>query len=169
MARPVRCASVTKQGVNDFMTREEIHYRRPRALWLTGRLLAALLLGLLAAAGARASTESLPKGLRFVPGPVNGAVIERDGRTLVIYGDPSGRVSAEMVLLAEARRDAVWAARAVARRGAEVVAPDGEADVLNHPGKFWAEFREKRFHRLRSTIEPGPDRASARKPQCQTG
>ena len=93
------------------------------------------------------ASEPLPLGLRFIPGPANGAFIERDGKSLAVYGDPSGqRPMPDMILLTHARRDATWAARGLAQAGANIVAPEREAQFLIHPGKFWAELREKRFH-----------------------
>lgn len=98
-------------------------------------------------AAPRSVGKSLPKGLRFVTGPVNGVLYEHGGKTLAIYGDPSGRQRfADMVLLTEARRDATWAARELARGGTFVVAPAAEAELLTNPEKFWTELREKRFH-----------------------
>ena len=91
--------------------------------------------------------DLLPAGLSFIPGPVNGAFIERDGKSLVVYGDPSGRrPTPDTILLTEARRDVIWAARGLAQRGAKIVAPEREAELLTHPEKFWAELREKRIH-----------------------
>jgi glyoxylase-like metal-dependent hydrolase (beta-lactamase superfamily II) len=96
--------------------------------------------------GARAN-EPLPAGLRLIPGAINGFVLERNGKSLVFYGDPSGqRPAPELVLLTHARRDATWAARRLAMEGAIVVAPEKEAELLNNPVKFWVELREKRFH-----------------------
>jgi glyoxylase-like metal-dependent hydrolase (beta-lactamase superfamily II) len=93
------------------------------------------------------SAASLPPGLLFIPGPVNGAFLQRHGKTLAVYGDPSGsQPPPDTLLLTEARRDATWAARGLAQRGAKVVAPEKEADLLTQPGKFWAELREERFH-----------------------
>ena len=86
-------------------------------------------------------------GLSFIPGPVNGAFIERDGKFLAVYGDPSGRrPTPDILLLTEARRDVTWAARGLAQRGAKVLAPAKEAELLTDPAQFWAEWREKRFH-----------------------
>ncbi len=93
------------------------------------------------------ASESLPTGLNFISGPVNGAFIERGGKSIAVYGDPSGRhPTPELVLLAEARRDVTWEARDLAQRGAKIVAPQQEATLLSHPERFWAELREKRFH-----------------------
>jgi glyoxylase-like metal-dependent hydrolase (beta-lactamase superfamily II) len=91
--------------------------------------------------------EPLPPGLSLISGPVNCASIQREGKSLAVYGDPlSGRPAPDMVLLTEARRDVTWATRGLAQTGSKVVAPEKEAELLNHPGKFWAELREKRFH-----------------------
>ena len=136
-------------------------------LCMPGRLIPAVLLlcsGLLpllpeATTAAQGRTrDSLPRELRYISGPVNGALLTREGKTLAIYGEPSGRQpSADMVLLTEARRDAAWGARALALRGAKVVAPASEAELLEQPEKFWAELRERRFHDYsqQSTKVPG--------------
>ncbi|MBI5386174.1 MAG: MBL fold metallo-hydrolase [Verrucomicrobia bacterium] len=105
------------------------------------------LASLLLTAGLAGASEPLPAGLSLIPGPVNGVLIEREGKYLAVYGDPSGRhLTADMVLLTHARRDATWAARGLAQRGAKVVAPEKEAEFLTQPEKFWADLREKRFH-----------------------
>ena len=97
--------------------------------------------------GTLRGSEPLPPGLRFIPGPVNGAFIEHEGKSLAVYGDPSGRrPTPDTVLLTQARRDVTWAARGLARQGAKIVAPEKEADLLDHPERFWAALREKRFH-----------------------
>lgn len=89
----------------------------------------------------------LPAGLTFIPGPVNGAIVERGGRALVIYGDPESRgLTADGVLLAHARRDVVWAARDLVGQGARLIAPAGEAGWLTEPQRFWDGWRDRRFH-----------------------
>ncbi|HRY50519.1 MAG TPA: MBL fold metallo-hydrolase [Candidatus Paceibacterota bacterium] len=94
-----------------------------------------------------AREEPLPAGLSIIRGPVNGAYIDRGGACLAVYGDPSSDPRpAEMVLLAGARRDAVWQARGLIHNGAQAIVPEREAEGLIHPEKFWAELREKRFH-----------------------
>ncbi len=106
--------------------------------------------------------EPLPRGLNLISGPVNGAFIERQGKRIAIYGDPSGKAPVtEMVLISEARRDVTWAAVKLAAGGAKIVAPEKEADVLNHPEKFWAALRQKRFHdyaqqSTRAPVQPLP-------------
>jgi glyoxylase-like metal-dependent hydrolase (beta-lactamase superfamily II) len=93
------------------------------------------------------SIPTLPAGLRLIPGSVNGAVLERGGKSLAVYGDPSGlSPTPDTLLLTHARRDVTWAAREWARGRAKVVAPAREASLLEHPEKFWAEWGEKRFH-----------------------
>jgi len=91
--------------------------------------------------------EALPRGLSVIHGPVNGAFLEKEGKFLAVYGDPSGKhLPVDTVLLAEARRDVTWAARGLAQGGAKVVAPEKETELLAHPEKFWTVLREKRFH-----------------------
>lgn len=92
--------------------------------------------------------EALPAGMRFISGPVNSAVLERNGKSLAIYGVPPGsrHGAPDTLLLTTARRDVVWLAQYAATRGAMVVGPLKEADFLMHPEQFWSDLREKRFH-----------------------
>jgi glyoxylase-like metal-dependent hydrolase (beta-lactamase superfamily II) len=85
--------------------------------------------------------------LECVLGSVNGAYVEHGGRSIAVYGDPSGqRSTPDLVLLAEARRDVSWATRRLARNGAKVIAPERESALLAAPERFWSELRDKRFH-----------------------
>ena len=147
------CSAPRQPPPSDIMSRR-------RFFTLVGAILAlpvlwlvlALPAGLVAAPGAGTRLtltrgELLPPGLSLIPGPVNGAFIEREGQCLAVYGDPSARhLTADTLLLTEARRDVTWAARGLAQGGAKVIAPEKEAEFLIHPEKFWAELREKRFH-----------------------
>ena len=63
----------------------------------------------------------------MVSGPVNGAIIERNGKILSIYGDPSGKISkADMVLFTHFRRDVIWAGEKLLNSGTKGIAPAGE-------------------------------------------
>ncbi len=89
----------------------------------------------------------LPADLEIVEGPVNGAVIERDGYRVAIYGDPSGEpANIEKVFLTHHRRDVAWAALGLAAKGARVVAPAAELPLISNAAAFWDEFRAVRFH-----------------------
>jgi glyoxylase-like metal-dependent hydrolase (beta-lactamase superfamily II) len=91
-----------------------------------------------------ASAASLPDGVRFLPGPVNGLLI--DGKVLV-YGDPGGRGrGATDLLFTHARRDVVWAGAAAVAAGAKAVVPAAERDLFDKPGAFWEAYETKRFH-----------------------
>lgn len=115
-----------------------------------------------AEAGPAAGESGQADGLSFVSGPVNGAFIARGGKSLAVYGDPSGlRPAPDTVLLTEARRDVAWAARGPAQHGALVIAPAKEAELLAQPERFWNELRERRFHdyaqqTTRIPVEPIP-------------
>jgi glyoxylase-like metal-dependent hydrolase (beta-lactamase superfamily II) len=98
-------------------------------------------------AAAPGSGAPLPLSLSVVPGAANGAYIEHAGRVLAVYGGHAGGSPPDdTVLLTHARRDATWAARDSANRGAKIVAPEKESEWLDQPGKFWSDLREKRFH-----------------------
>ncbi|MBM3333986.1 hypothetical protein FJY63_04930, partial [Candidatus Sumerlaeota bacterium] len=72
--------------------------RKISACWL-GLAMAIVLI----AAASFAATEEVVPGLTVVRGAVNGACIERNGRRLIVYGDPSGKWSA-----AGARARSAW-------------------------------------------------------------
>ncbi len=78
---------------------------------------------------------------------VNGVFIQKNGRTLVIYGDPSGSLQqVDKVLFTHSRRDVVWAGRNLVENGAESVVPAGEADKFTKVDHFWSSFATRRFH-----------------------
>jgi len=78
---------------------------------------------------------------------VNGVFIEKDGQTLVIYGDPGGNLKkADKVLFTHSRRDVVWAGRELVDNGAASVVPAGETDNFTKVNDFWTSFAKARFH-----------------------
>ena len=78
---------------------------------------------------------------------VNGVFIEKNGRTLVIYGDPSGSLKeADKVLFTHSRRDVVWAGRKLVENGVESIVPAGEADKFTKVDDFWSSCVKGRFH-----------------------
>lgn len=80
---------------------------------------------------------------QVAPGPVNGVLLRNGDRTLAVYGDARGKARPEMALLTSARRDTAWAAAGAA----QILAPAGEAALLENPGEFWQRFWEKdQFH-----------------------
>jgi len=90
---------------------------------------------------------ALSPSVRLIPGPVNGVVIERHGHRLVVYGDPSGTVSAaDMVLFTHGRRDVVWAGRSLVEHGAQAVVPETEASTFAGATDFWQALVTARFH-----------------------
>ena len=80
-------------------------------------------------------------------GPVNGVLIERNGETLAVYGDPRPQPArAKMVLFTHHRRDVVWAGREMVGKGAAAVAPEAEKELFTDVAEFWEQYRTKRFH-----------------------
>lgn len=99
-----------------------------------------------AAPAAPPAVEKLTEHLEVVRGPVNGGIIRRGGKTLVVYGDPRANVSsADMVLFTHHRRDVVWAGRALVDGGATPVVPEAEIAHFTGVETFWSEFETKRF------------------------
>lgn len=80
-------------------------------------------------------------------GAVNGVFIERNGRTLVIYGDPDEHLKeADKVLFTHCRRDVVWAGRNLTEHQTEFVVPQKEVDNFTKVDDFWRSFVKVRFH-----------------------
>ena len=91
-----------------------------------------------------ARAAQLPSSVQFLPGPVNGLLIE--GKVLV-YGDATDRVKAvPFLLFTQARRDVVWAGTPLAARGAAAIVPERERDLFENPTAFWAAYEAQRFH-----------------------
>jgi glyoxylase-like metal-dependent hydrolase (beta-lactamase superfamily II) len=91
--------------------------------------------------------EVVAGGLTVIRGAVNGALIERDGKRLAVYGDPRahpGRV--EAVLFTHHRRDVAWAGRALVAAGARAIVPEAEVPEFAGVETFWSGFRRARFH-----------------------
>jgi glyoxylase-like metal-dependent hydrolase (beta-lactamase superfamily II) len=91
------------------------------------------------------SAELIASGVSFHRGSTNAVLVERDGKTLAIYGIDAAQ-NCEQVLLTHHRRDVVWKARMAIEAGAIAVAPEAERDSIEQPGKFWDAFTKNRFH-----------------------
>lgn len=91
---------------------------------------------------------AMPASVQFIPGPSNSLVIRRNQRSLVIYGDPLGRLAkADMVLLTHARRDICWSAEQLVEGGAAAVIPTAEAALFTNPMPAWeAMYSTTRLH-----------------------
>jgi glyoxylase-like metal-dependent hydrolase (beta-lactamase superfamily II) len=89
----------------------------------------------------------LSEHVSFMPGSINGVVVEKGNDRLVVYGDPAGVIeNAEMVLFTHSRRDVVWAGRKLVENGATAVVPESDVDNFTKVGKFWSDFTTRRFH-----------------------
>lgn len=85
---------------------------------------------------------NLSPGLEFLPGPVNGALIESDGQRVAVYGDPWNTIrgKVDFVLFTHHRRDVVWAGRGLVEAGAKAVVPEAEREYFENPAKLWEAF-----------------------------
>jgi glyoxylase-like metal-dependent hydrolase (beta-lactamase superfamily II) len=100
-----------------------------------------------AAAAAPFGVEKITADVSVVRGPVNAVLIQRNGETLTIYGDPRPEpAKARQVLFTHHRRDVVWAGRRLVEWGAEAVAPEAEKALFTDVGPFWEDYRMARFH-----------------------
>jgi glyoxylase-like metal-dependent hydrolase (beta-lactamase superfamily II) len=93
------------------------------------------------------AVEEIAPGVSLVRGAINGVLIDRQGETLAIYGDPRETpAAAKTVLFTHHRRDVVWAGRKLVRRGTRAVAPEAEKDLFTRVAAFWEQYQTKRFH-----------------------
>ena len=92
-------------------------------------------------------SQKLTKQVRVTSGAVNGVFIEKNGKTLVVYGDPKEEINkAEMVLFTHFRRDVIWAGRNLVQKGALAVVPTAQKSYFTKGDSIWSNFRTKRFH-----------------------
>jgi len=116
---------------------------RNKIITVTGFILILTLAGLCRAAG----VQDLSPHVSVCHDSVNGVFIERQGRMLVIYGDPSKRLKkADQVLFTHSRRDVAWAGRALVENGAKSIVPLNEADKFEKVDEFWSAFVKNRYH-----------------------
>ena len=90
-----------------------------------------------------AEAVQLTRSCTVNPGPVNGALIRRDGKSLAVYHEPK---TADMLLLTHHRRDVTAAALRNIGEATTVVAPAAEKELFSKTGEHWETFWKKRFH-----------------------
>ncbi len=92
-------------------------------------------------------SEKLTQSVRVNPGAVNGVVIEKNGKKLIVYGDPDNEIKkAEMVLFTHFRRDVVWEGRNLVKKGAIAVVPNDEKAYFTRGDSIWTNLALKRSH-----------------------
>jgi glyoxylase-like metal-dependent hydrolase (beta-lactamase superfamily II) len=93
-----------------------------------------------------AVSRQLSESVTLKDGAVNGVVISRNGKTLVVYGDPGNEVSkAEMVLFTHFRRDVTWAGRSLVMNGASAVVPAQEKAYFTRGDSIWKDYLHSRY------------------------
>jgi glyoxylase-like metal-dependent hydrolase (beta-lactamase superfamily II) len=101
---------------------------------------------ILAALAGAAVVEAapLPSSVLFLPGPINGLLVNEK---VLVYGDANSRVKgASHVLFTHARRDVVWAGVPQVTAGAAAIVPRGERELFANPKSFWEAYETARFH-----------------------
>jgi glyoxylase-like metal-dependent hydrolase (beta-lactamase superfamily II) len=113
----------------------------------TGVVQVATIVTVLVGSCVGAANERLSPSVTVSAGAINGVCIEREGRRLVVYGDPQEQwQTADFVLFTHSRRDVVWAGRGLVEAGAGSVAPVREVEQFTKVEDFWTSFWDKRFH-----------------------
>jgi glyoxylase-like metal-dependent hydrolase (beta-lactamase superfamily II) len=93
------------------------------------------------------SVESITENVTVIHDAVNGVLINQQGKTLAIYGDPRDlQAPAEKVLFTHHRRDVVWAGASLVKRGAEAYIPQGEKELFTNTQSYWQKKKTSRFH-----------------------
>ena len=91
--------------------------------------------------------KRVTESLKVMIGSVNGALIERNGKSLVVYGDPYDKIrNADMILFTHFRRDVIWAGRKLIQNGSKAVAPAIEKPYFTECDSLWNNFSNARFH-----------------------
>jgi len=101
-----------------------------------------------------AYSQEISTNVRITAGAVNGVFIERNGKTLVVYGDPNDEIKkADMVLFTHFRRDVIGAGRTLVAKGATAVAPVDQREYFGKGDSIWVEIARKQFreHTNRTT------------------
>jgi glyoxylase-like metal-dependent hydrolase (beta-lactamase superfamily II) len=92
-------------------------------------------------------SEKISKRVSFRKGSVNGVLVEKGGKKLVIYGDPYNEISkSDMILFTHFRRDVVWAGRNLVKNGSYAVAPLAERQYFAKSDSIWSSYTGARFH-----------------------
>ncbi|HEY5916244.1 MAG TPA: hypothetical protein VIU13_02545, partial [Chryseolinea sp.] len=95
----------------------------------------------------QAYSQKISPSVSIRPGAINGIFIERNGRTLAVYGDPGNEIKkADMVLFTHFRRDVVWAGKTLVERGSHAVVPAKEKSYFVKGDSIWANLSKARFH-----------------------
>ena len=94
-----------------------------------------------------AYSQKISQSVSIRAGAINGIFIERNGRTLAVYGDPGNEIKkADMVLFTHFRRDVVWAGRTLVERGSLAIVPAKEKSYFVKGDSIWSNFSKARFH-----------------------
>jgi len=105
-------------------------------------------------------SQSIAPGVRVTAGAINGVFIERNGKTLVVYGDPKNEIKkADMILFTHFRRDVIWAGRKLVQNGTPAVAPAAQKVFFSEVDSVWAkiagaQFREHTNHTTKIGLSP---------------
>jgi glyoxylase-like metal-dependent hydrolase (beta-lactamase superfamily II) len=92
-------------------------------------------------------SDNLSESVSVRAGAVNGVVLERGGKKLIIYGDPFNDIKkADILLFTHFRRDVVWAGKELAKNGTFTIAPLGEKQYFTSGDSIWEIYDQARFH-----------------------
>jgi len=106
-----------------------------------------LLLVLTIPAGVSASDITISPSVTVIREDVNGVLIKKNDRNLVVYGAPYKTLAnVDAVLFTHCRRDLLWAGRSLVEQGAGAIVPGREKMLFTETDSFWSNFTINRFH-----------------------
>ncbi len=117
-----------------------------RRAWLTAAVASPL-------AAQTVGGEELLPGLRLLRGAVNTAVFERSGKRLAIDTGDLASLNLDWALYTHHHRDQASAARQLARAGARIAVPAGEASLFAEAYAYWDSIDAVLYHRY--NFRPG--------------
>lgn len=92
-------------------------------------------------------SQKISQSVRISFGAINGVFIERNGKELVVYGDPKNEIKiADIVLFTDFRRDVIWAGRNLVQKGSLAIVPFEEKSYFTRGDSIWTKFSTTRFH-----------------------
>jgi glyoxylase-like metal-dependent hydrolase (beta-lactamase superfamily II) len=92
-------------------------------------------------------SEQISESVSFVPGSVNGVIVERSGNKLIINSATGNKIrKADMLLFTHFRRDVIAAGEELVKHGSYTVAPQAEKPYFEKCDSMWASYFQARFH-----------------------
>ena len=89
------------------------------------------------------ATHAAKTHINIKQGPTNSVIIQNNKANLIIYGDPTAKItSPDLLLLTDLRRDIASSAQKIIDYGVKTLIPAQDSN----PSTFWTNFTQNRYH-----------------------